>query len=59
MAAITRAAVEKGICDPALLPQVLDILEAIRLPTEVPIRWQTFRKPPKPTKSAAACVTNS
>lgn len=30
LAAITRAAVEKGICDPALLPQVLDILKQIR-----------------------------
>ena len=36
MAAITRAAVEKGICDPALLPQVLDILQKYGLPTEVP-----------------------
>ena len=38
MAAITRAAVEKGICDPALLPQVLDILQKYGLPTEVPYR---------------------
>ena len=36
LAAITRAAVGKGICDPALLPQVLDILTQYGLPTQVP-----------------------
>lgn len=37
MAAITRAAVEKGICDPALLPQLLDILQVYGLPTGGPL----------------------
>ncbi len=36
MAVMTRAAVASGICDPAVLPHMTDMLKAYHLPTECP-----------------------
>lgn len=58
MAAITRAAVEKGICDPALLPQVLDILQKYGLPTEVPYPLADIQKAAEADKKRSGSVTN-
>ena len=58
MAAITRAAVEKGICDPALLPQVLDILQKYGLPTEVPYPLADIQKAAEADKKRSGNVTN-
>ena len=58
MAIITRAAVEKGICDPALLPQVLDILQKYGLPTEVPYPLADIQKAAEADKKRSGSVTN-
>ena len=57
LAAITRAAVEKGICDPALLPQVLDILKQYGLPTEVPYPLADIQKAAEADKKRSGSVT--
>ena len=56
-AAITRAAVEKGICDPALLPQVLDILKQYGLPTEVSYPLADIQKAAEADKKRSGSVT--
>ncbi len=58
MAAITRAAVEKGICDPALLPQLLDVLQKYGLPTEVPYPLADIQKAAEADKKRSGSVTN-
>ena len=57
MAIITRAAVEKGICDPALLPQVLDILKQYGLPTEVSYPLADIQKAAEADKKRSGSVT--
>lgn len=57
LAAITRAAVEKGICDPALLPQVLDILKQYGLPTEVSYPLADIQKAAEADKKRSGSVT--
>ena len=58
LAAITRAAVEKGVCDPALLPQVLEILRQYGLPTEVPYPLADIQKAAEADKKRSGSVTN-
>lgn len=58
LAAITRAAVEKGICDPTLLPQVLDILRQYGLPTEVPYPLADIQRAAEADKKRSGSVTN-
>ena len=57
LAAITRAAVEKGICEPALLPQVLDILKQYGLPTEVPYPLADILRAAEADKKRSGDVT--
>ena len=58
LAAITRAAVEKGVCDPTLLPQVLDILHQYGLPTEVPYPLADIQRAAEADKKRSGSVTN-
>lgn len=48
---------EKGICDPALLPQVLDILKQYGLPTEVPYPLADIQKAAEADKKRSGSVT--
>ena len=57
LAAITRAAVEKGICEPALLPQVLDILKQYGLPAEVPYPLADILRAAEADKKRSGDVT--
>ena len=48
---------EKGVCEPALLPQVLDILKQYGLPTEVPYPLADILRAAEADKKRSGDVT--